>query len=78
MADVLNHPLSHQVVGQLGERPGREGLAVIGRTAESDLLDLGPLGGAELGRPARAYFFGGKESKPSRVKLWITSLHQVF
>jgi hypothetical protein len=73
VADVLNHPLSHQVVGQLGERPGREGLAVIGRMAESDLLDLGPLGGAELGRPAPAYL-GAKESKPSRLKLWITSL----
>ncbi len=66
VADVLNHPLSHQVVGQLGERPGREGLAVIGRTAESDLLDLGPLGGAELGRPAPGVFFWGPRNRSRR------------
>jgi hypothetical protein len=52
VADVVDHPLSHQVVGQLGERPGGEGLAVIGGASKGDLLDGGPLGRGELRWPA--------------------------
>lgn len=50
VADVLDHPLSHQVVGQFRERPGGEGFAVVGRTPQGDLLHGPALGQGELGR----------------------------
>ena len=58
VADVVDHPLSHQVVGQLGERPGRKGLAVIARAPKGDLFDSGPLGQGELGWSATGVLGG--------------------
>jgi hypothetical protein len=40
VADVVDHPLGDQEVGQLGQAPGREGKAVLGRLGLGDLLDL--------------------------------------
>jgi len=40
MADVVDHPLGDQEVGQLGQAPGRERQAVLGRLGLGDLLDL--------------------------------------
>ena len=40
MADVVDHPLSDQEVGQLGQAPGRERQTVICGTGKGDLLDL--------------------------------------
>jgi hypothetical protein len=44
VADVVDHPLGDQEVGQFGQAPGREGQAVLGRLGLGDLLDLAPLG----------------------------------
>jgi hypothetical protein len=52
MADVVDHPLSHQEVGQLGQTPGRERQVVIRGPRQRDLLDRSPLGQREGGRPA--------------------------
>nr|WP_291417210.1 hypothetical protein [Actinophytocola sp.] len=40
MADVVDHPLGDQEVGQLGQAPGRERQAVLDRLRLGDLLDL--------------------------------------
>jgi hypothetical protein len=40
MADVVDHSLGDQEVGQLGQAPGRERQAVLGRLGHGDLLDL--------------------------------------
>ena len=52
VADVVDHPLSHEVVGQLRQRPGGEGQPVVGGPAQGDGLDLLALGQGELRRPA--------------------------
>ena len=72
VADVVDHPLGDQEVGQLGQAPGRERQAVLDRLGLGDLLDLPALGQGERLRPAARYF-GYSESKPSALKLWITS-----
>jgi hypothetical protein len=43
--DVLDHPLGDLEVGQLRQAPDRERQPVIGRPAQRDPLDLGPLRG---------------------------------
>jgi len=40
VADVVDHPLGDQEVGQLGQAPGRERQVMIGRTGQRELLDL--------------------------------------
>jgi hypothetical protein len=52
MADVVDHPLSDQEVGQLGQRPGREGQIMVDRPGQRGLLDLAPLDEGEGGRAA--------------------------
>jgi hypothetical protein len=50
LVDVRHHPLGDQVVGGLGQRPGRKRLA--GRVSKRDPLDLLALGQREGRRPA--------------------------
>jgi hypothetical protein len=52
VADVVDHPLGDQEVGQLDQAPGREGQAVLGRLGLRDLLDLPTFGQGEGLRPA--------------------------
>jgi hypothetical protein len=52
MADIVDHPLSDQEVGQLGQRPGREGQVMVDRAGQRGLLDLAPLDEGEGGRAA--------------------------
>jgi hypothetical protein len=47
VADVVDHPLGDQEVGQFDQAPSRERQAVLGRPGLGDLLDLTPLGQAE-------------------------------
>ncbi|MYW04128.1 hypothetical protein GT354_38770 [Streptomyces sp. SID3343] len=72
VADVVDHPLGDREVGEFGRAPGREGKAVLGRCGLGGLLDLAAFGKGERLR-APAFVFGGEESKPSALKLWITS-----
>jgi hypothetical protein len=50
MADVVDHPLSHQELGQLGQAPRRERQPVVLRAGQGDLLDLLALGQRERRR----------------------------
>ena len=52
VADVVDHPLGDEELGQLGQAPGREGQTVVDRARQGDLLDLAALGQGEGGRPA--------------------------
>jgi hypothetical protein len=52
VADVVDHPLGDQEVGQLGQAPGRKWQAVLGRLGLGDLLDVAPLGQGERPGPA--------------------------
>ncbi len=72
VGDVGHHPLGDQVVGQLGQAPGRKRLPEVGGDAQGNPLDLLPLGQGEGARAAAAVA-RIQESKPSRLKLWITS-----
>jgi hypothetical protein len=72
MADVLDHPLGDQEIGQLGQTPGRERRAVLGRRGLGDLLDLPALRERERGWPATSVL-GIQRIDPSVLKLWITS-----
>jgi hypothetical protein len=72
VADVLDHPLGDQEVGQLVQAPGGERQAMVLWTRQRDLLDLPALGQGEGGGPATAVA-GYSESNPSRLKLWSTS-----
>jgi hypothetical protein len=47
VADVVDHPLGDQEVGQLGQAPGRERQAVLDRRGLGDLLDLTAFGQGE-------------------------------
>jgi hypothetical protein len=40
VADVVDHPLSHQEIRQLGQAPGGKRQVVLGRLSLGDLLDL--------------------------------------
>jgi hypothetical protein len=72
VADVVDHPLSHQELGQLGQAPARKGQAVVDGPAESDLLDFPALGQGK-GRGSAPAYLGTSESNPSSLKLWITA-----
>jgi hypothetical protein len=54
VGDVVDHPLGDQVVGQLGQTPGRKRLTEIGWDAERDPLHLLALRQREGARPAAA------------------------
>jgi hypothetical protein len=54
VADVVDHPLGHQEVGQLGQAPGGKRQVILGRPRLGDLLDLPPLRKSELRRMATA------------------------
>src|SRR4051794_9642497 len=47
MADVVDHPLSHEVVGKLRQRPRRERTTQVSGSRQSDLLDRLSLGQRE-------------------------------
>ena len=51
VGDVLNHPLGHQELRQLGQAPPRERQPVVSRGGLGDLLDLPALGQREHRRP---------------------------
>ncbi len=51
VADVVDHPLSHQELRQLGQAPGGKRQVMVGRPGLGDLLDLPPLAQRELRRP---------------------------
>jgi hypothetical protein len=72
VADVVDHPLSHQELAQLVQAPGGKRQAMLSRPGRGDLLDLPPLRKGELRRPA-AFVLGYSELNPSAWKLWITS-----
>jgi hypothetical protein len=52
MADVVDHPLGDQELGQLGQAPGRERQPVVNGSRQGDLFNLLTLGEAERRRPA--------------------------
>jgi len=52
VADVVDHPLGDQEVGELGQTPGRERQIVLGRPGLRDLGDLPSLGQGERPGPA--------------------------
>jgi hypothetical protein len=52
MADVVDHPLSHQELGQLRQAPSGKRQVMLGRPGLGDLLDLPPLDQGELRRTA--------------------------
>jgi len=58
VADVVDHPLGDEELGQLGQAPGGKGQVVIHRPRQGDLLDLPTLGQGELGGPAAGVFGG--------------------
>jgi hypothetical protein len=43
VADVIDHPLGHQEIGQLGQAPGGKRQVMLGRLGLGDLFDLPPL-----------------------------------
>jgi hypothetical protein len=51
MADVVDHPLSHHELAQLGQAPGGKRQAMVGWPGLGNLLDLPPLAQRELRRP---------------------------
>ena len=51
MADVVDHPLGNEELGQLGQAPRRKGQTVVGRAGQGDLFDLASLGQGEGRRP---------------------------
>nr|WP_208869351.1 hypothetical protein [Streptomyces virginiae] len=75
VAEVVDHPLGDQEVGQFGQfgqAPGRERQTVLDRPRLGDFLDIPALGlGEDPGRPP--LYFGWSDSKPSASKLWIAS-----
>ena len=72
MADVVDHPLSHQELRQLRQAPGGERQAMILRARQRDLLDLLTLGQRELRRPTTRVL-RCQRVEPVALKLWITS-----
>ena len=52
VADVVDHPLGDEELGQLGQAPRRERQVVVHRPRQGELLDLLALGQRELRRPS--------------------------
>jgi hypothetical protein len=68
VADVVDHPLSHQELRQLGQAPGGKRRAVLAGMAPGDLLDLAALRQGELRRPA-AFALGVERAEPIGVEV---------
>lgn len=77
MADVLDHPLGDQEVGQLGKAPPGKRQPVLGRLGLSDLLDLHPLGQGELRLPT-PLVLGIQRVKPVGVEVVDHIANPVF
>jgi hypothetical protein len=56
VADVVDHPLGHQEIGQLGQAPGGKRQVVLGRPGLGELLDLPPLTEVNFGGRPPLYF----------------------
>jgi len=54
MADVFDHPLGDQELGEFGQTPRRERQTMISRPRQRHLADLATLGQRERRRPATA------------------------
>jgi hypothetical protein len=73
VADVVDHPLSHQELRQLGQAPGPEtGRSYSAGRALAIFLISRRWAGVNLGRRPPLYF-GYSELNPSALKLRITS-----
>jgi hypothetical protein len=68
MADVVDHPLSHQELRQLVQAPGGKRQAMLGGPGLGDLLDLPPLHQGELRRPP-ALVLGVQGAEPIGVEV---------
>ncbi|AYV25236.1 hypothetical protein EES41_00650 [Streptomyces sp. ADI95-16] len=77
VADVVDHPLSDPEVGQLGQAPGRERQAVLGRLGLGDLLDLPAFGQCESPGPA-AFVLGIERveavGRPKRARIVLSGV----
>ena len=68
MGNVLDHPLGHQEIGELGQAPPGKRQSVLGRPGLGDLLDLTALRQRELRRPP-ARIAGVQRIKPVGVEV---------
>jgi hypothetical protein len=68
VADVVDHPLSHQELRQLGQAPGGKRQVVVGRPGLGDLLDLPALRQREL-RRVPAPVPGAQRAEPIGVEV---------
>jgi hypothetical protein len=72
VADVVDHPLGHQEIGQLGQAPGGKRQVILRRLALAIFLISRRWGRVNFGgRPPR--YFGYSDPNPSALKLRITS-----
>ena len=77
VADVVDHPLGHQELSQLGQAPGGKRQVVLGWPGLGDLLDLPPLAQRELGRVA-ALVPGVERAEPVSVEVADHVAHPVI
>jgi hypothetical protein len=77
VADVIDHPLSHQEVGQLGQAPGGKRQVMLDGLGLGDLLDLPPLAQRELRRMA-AFVLRVKGAEPVGVEVPDHITHPVL
>ncbi len=77
VADVIDHPLGHQEIGQLGQAPGGKRQVMLDRLGLGDLLDLPPLAQRELRRMA-ALVLRVERSEPVSVEVADHVPHPVF
>jgi hypothetical protein len=68
VADVVDHPLGHHEVGQLGQAPGGKRQVVLRGLGLGDLLDLPPLAQGEL-RRAAALVLRVEGAEPVRIEV---------
>ena len=77
VADVVDHPLSHQKLGEFRKRPRRERQVVIHRTRQGDLLDLSTLRQRERRRPATR-ILRGQRVEPVVVEVMDHRPHPIL
>ena len=68
MADIADHPLSHQELRQLRQAPGGKRQAMLGWLRLGDLLDLPALAEGEL-RRAAAFVLRVQRTEPIGVEV---------
>jgi hypothetical protein len=68
VGDVVDHPLSHQELAQLGQAPGGKRQAMLSWLRLGGLLDLPPLAEGELRRPP-ALVLGVQGAEPIGVEV---------